>query len=186
VLETFLDALAHTSKSLFCVPTLVFIDHTPYLHTTKTYHRCRLEELQMVNCVWEFVFTIIVVLCLVSDLGHVFRLNVKDNVGDGFRVLGSRRLSRELSLCPIKYLFVVILWHGIIDSNWYKIELSSVHRMGSIRMGLMEVSNNVLGVGDVGHGFPSLFFSQVAFPMDKVLHFASLKSQIPDEFYFIA
>jgi hypothetical protein len=99
--------------------------------------------------VWEFIFAIIVVLCLVSDLGHVFRLNVKDDVGDGFRVLGSQRLSRGFSLCPIKHLFVVVLWHRIVDSNWYKIELSSVHRTGSVRMGPMEVSNNILGVGDV-------------------------------------
>jgi hypothetical protein len=43
-----------------------------------------------VNCVREFVLAIIVVLCMVSDLSHMFRLNVKDDVAEGFRALGSR------------------------------------------------------------------------------------------------
>ena len=36
-LRHFLHICTHITKSLFCVPTLVFIDHTLYLHTTQMY-----------------------------------------------------------------------------------------------------------------------------------------------------
>jgi len=33
-----LHTCTHITKSLFCIPTPVFIDHTLYLHTTQMYH----------------------------------------------------------------------------------------------------------------------------------------------------
>ena len=41
------------------------------------------------NCMWEFILAIIMILGSVGDSGHVFRLNIKDNVSDGFVVLKS-------------------------------------------------------------------------------------------------
>jgi hypothetical protein len=75
--------------------------------------------------------------------------------------------------------------HRIVDGNGYKLELSSVHGTWSIRMGTMEVIDSSSGVCNVRYRFPSLFFSRIALPMDKVLHLSSLKSRVANEVNFI-
>jgi len=131
---------------------------------------------QSVNCVRKFILSIVVVFGLGSDLCHVFGLNIKDDIGDGFGTTRSRQFSGKLPLCPIKHLFGGVTRYGIVDGDRYKLELLRVCWTGSIWMSMVEVFHGILGICNVRHRLPSLFLPQIALPMDKVLHLFSSKS----------
>jgi hypothetical protein len=145
-------------------------------HESDRIDRFHLEKPQSMNCVGKFIFSIIVVFGLSSDLCHVFGSNIKDDVGDSFGATKPRWLSGKLSLRPIKYLLGGIVGHRIIDGNGYKLELSSVRGTRSVQMSMMEVVDGCLGIRNVRYRFPSLFLSWIALPMDKVLHLSPSKS----------
>jgi len=128
------------------------------------------------NCVGKFILSIVVVFGLSSDLCHVLGSNIEDDVGGGFGITKPRWFPGKLPLCPVKHLPGGIAGYGIVNGDWYKLELSSVCWSGSIQMSTVEVFNSILGVCNVRHGFPSLFFSWIALPMDKVLYLSSSKS----------
>jgi len=125
------------------------------------------------NCVWQFILSVIMVLGLSGNLCHVFRSNIKDNVGDDFGVSKSRQLSRELSICPVKYLFCSVMRHRVVNSKRHKLELSHICWTGSFWMGTMKVLDSIFGICNIRYGFPSFFFPWITFPVDKVLYFAS-------------
>jgi hypothetical protein len=127
------------------------------------------------NCVRKFILAVIVVFGLSSDLRHVFGSNVQNDVGDDFGRMKPRWLSGKLSLCPVKHLLGSIAGHRVVNGDGYKLELSSVCWMGSIRMSTVEVIDGSLGVCNVRYRFPSLFFSWIALPTDKVLHLSLSK-----------
>jgi hypothetical protein len=154
-------------------------------HESDCVDRFCLKKPQPMNCVGKFIFSIIVVFGPSSDLCHVFGSNIKNDVGDGFGVTRLRWFSGELPLRPVKHLSGSIAGYRIINSNRYELELSSVCWMGSVRMGTMEVVDSSLGVCNVQYRLPSLFFSRIALPMDKVLHLSSSKSRITNEVDFI-
>jgi len=53
-------------------------------HESDRIDRLCLEKPQSMNRTGKFIFSVIVVFCLSSDLCHVFGSNIKDDVGDGF------------------------------------------------------------------------------------------------------
>jgi hypothetical protein len=162
-----------------------FFGRTGCSHESDCINRFCLEKPQLMNCMGKFILSIIVVFSLSGNPCHVFGSNIKDNVGDGFQVTKPRRFSGEPSLCPVKHLLGGIAGHRIIDGNGYKLELSSVCGAGGVRMGTMEILDSSFGVCNVRHRLPSLFFSRIALPMDKVLHLSSSKSRVTNEVDFI-
>jgi hypothetical protein len=154
-------------------------------HESDRINRFCLEKPQSMNCMRKFIFSIIVVFCLSSDLCHVFGSNIKDDISDSCRATKSRWFSRKLSLCPVKHLLGGIAGDRIVDGNGYKLKLSSVRGTWSARMGMMEVVDSSLGICNVRYGFSSFLFSRIALPMDQVLYLSPPKSRIANEINFI-
>jgi len=86
---------------------------------------------------------------LSSDLCHVFRPNIKDDIGDQCGAIKPGWFSGKLALCPVEHLLGGIAGHRIVDGNGYKLELSSVRGTGSVQMGMMEVVDSSFGVCNV-------------------------------------
>jgi len=162
-----------------------FLGRTGGSHESDRIDRVCLKKPQPMNCVGKFIFSIIVVFGLGSDPCHVFGPNIKDDIGDWCRAIKLRWFSGKLALCPVKHLLGGMAGHRIVNGNGYKLELSSVCGAGSIRMGTMEVVDSSLGICNVRYRFPSLFFSRIALPMDKVLHLSSAKLRVTNEVDFI-
>jgi hypothetical protein len=133
-------------------------------HESDCTDRFCLKKPQLMDHVGKFILSIIMVFGLSSDLCHVFRSNIKDNIGGDFGITESRRFSGKLSLCPVEHLFRDVTGYGIVNGNRYKLELSSTCWMGSIWMGMMKVFNGILGGGNVQYRFPSFFFSRITLP----------------------
>jgi len=54
----------------------------------------------------------------------VFRSNVKDNISDRFRTVGSKQSTRKSTFCPIEYLSVSASRYRVVNSDGYEIKLS--------------------------------------------------------------
>jgi hypothetical protein len=126
-----------------------FLGRTSGSHESDRIDRFCLEKPQSMNCVGKFIFSIIVVFGLGSDLCHVFGLNIKDDVGDSFGATKPRWLSGKPSLCPVKHLLGGIVGDRIINGKGYKLELSSIRGTRSVWMGTMEVIDGSFGICNV-------------------------------------
>jgi hypothetical protein len=118
-------------------------------HESDRIDRFCLEKPQSMNCVGKFIFSVIVVFCLSSDLCHVFGSDIKDDISDSCRATKSRWFSGKLSLGPVKHLLGGIVGNRIVNDNGYKLKLLSVRGTRSVRMGTMEVVDSSLGVCNV-------------------------------------
>jgi len=145
-------------------------------HESDHIDRFCLKKPQPMNCVGKFILSIIMVFGLSSDLCHVLRSNIKDDIGGDFGTTKSRWFSGKLSLCPVEHLFGGVAGYGVVNGNWDKLELLSICWTGSIWMGTVKVFNGILGGCNVRYRFPSFLFSWITLPMDKVLYLSSSKS----------
>jgi len=161
------------------------LGRTSCSHESDCINRFCLEKPQSMNCMGEFIFSIIVVFGLSSNPCHVLGSNIKDDISDLCGAMKPRRFSGKPSLCPVKHLFGGVAGHRLIDGNGYELEVPSVRGAWSVRMGTMEVVDSSLGICDVRYRFPSFFFSRIALPMDEILYPSSPESRVMNEVNFI-